>query len=387
MGKKTIRLTESDIKKHIKKVVSEQDITASDIFNPISLGSKIGSKINNYMNPKQPTKNVNHTNSFGEPDIEGQINQFTLVLIKQMNYHFVQETSMHGDKVVLAKQLKYGNMMIFVTDGGDISWYYTPKLYKGQTNSSDFGQRGKLGSVKNWNKAMITNLENGVESHAKVQGNPNQTGTQNLSENMKNKKVVRLTESELKKYISKVVAEQATKPVASTTPAPTKPATDPKIEAALKQSLLNKNIPLFIGDKKDYFTQITVLGFTLRPAKGEYKQNEFDSVTVMVRDNSYYDQNGNFDEKARLAYKLGGEDGQIVSRKGPLKFLNYTCGENVLFTIEQGSNQGLRLVNQGLIKLLEQSMGCKYLNRSVDKDLSAMNMKGSQRPTDSGFEA
>jgi len=208
MSKKIIRLTESDIKKHIKNIVSEQDITASDIFNPISLGTKLGTKISNYMKPNQSTSGVNHTNSFGDPSIEGKINQFTVVLIKQMNYHFVQETSMHGDKVVLAKKLKYGgNMMIFVTDSGDISWNYTPQLYKGQTNQDEFTQRGKLGNVKNWNKAMITNLENGVESHVKVQGNPNQTGTQNLSEN---KKVVRLTESELKRYIQKIISEQPT---------------------------------------------------------------------------------------------------------------------------------------------------------------------------------
>jgi hypothetical protein len=208
MSKKIIRLTESDIKKHIKNIVSEQDITASDIFNPISLGTKLGTKISNYMKPNQSTSGVNHTNSFGDPSIEGKINQFTVVLIKQMNYHFVQETSMHGDKVVLAKKLKYGgNMMIFVTDSGDISWNYTPQLYKGQTNQDEFTQRGKLGNVKNWNKAMITNLENGVESHVKVQGNPNQTGTQNLSEN---KKVVRLTESELKRYIQKIISEQST---------------------------------------------------------------------------------------------------------------------------------------------------------------------------------
>lgn len=200
------------------------------------------------------------------------------------------------------------------------------------------------------------------------------------------KRVIRLTESELKRYINKVVSEQATKPGAPIAPVQSKPTTDPKIEASLKESLMGKNIPLFIGDKKDYFTQITVLGFRLNSAKGEYKQSEFDSVTVMVRDNGYYDQNGNYEPNARLAYKVGGENGDIVNRKGPLKFLNYTCGEDHLLTVETGSNNGLRLVNQGFIKLLEQCLGCKYLNRNVDKNLSAMNMKGNQKPTDAGFE-
>ena len=201
------------------------------------------------------------------------------------------------------------------------------------------------------------------------------------------KKVIRLTESELKRYISKVVAEQATKPVELTAPVEAKPATDPKVEAALKESLMGKNIPLFIGAKKDYYTQITVLGFRLNPAKGEYKTNEFDSVTVMVRDNSYYDQNGNFNSNNRVGYMLGGENGETITRKGPIKWVNYVCGGNDLVTMESGSNNNIRLVNQGFIKLLEQCMGCKYLNRNVDKNLSAMNMKGSQRPTDPGFEA
>jgi len=57
-------------------------------------------------------------------------------------------------------------------------------------------------------KKVVKLTEADIKRHIDNAIAQQQKTTKNLSENMKNKKVVRLTESELKRYIQKIVAEQ-----------------------------------------------------------------------------------------------------------------------------------------------------------------------------------
>jgi hypothetical protein len=203
------------------KIDTNEQSVASDlyntyknsIFNPANLGKKVA----NYFNKEAQSAQAER--DFQDPrNIKNAVANFILVLTKELGYkHFSgSQTGEATGDVILTKKIKYGHVMLFVNmQNGEIDGtYHSVDLGKGYGNNqldrikdnSDFEQHHKVGNVKNWNKAMILNFEKNLESHALLQGKPDQTGAGSLAEGKK--KVIRLTESEIKQYVNKLMSKQ-----------------------------------------------------------------------------------------------------------------------------------------------------------------------------------
>jgi hypothetical protein len=184
----------------------------NSIFNPATVGKKVA----NYFNKEAQSAKLEK--DFQDPrNIKNAVANFILVLTKELGYQHFQgsKTGVGDGYVTLLKKIKYGRVMIMVNmQSGNIDGSYSVDMGKDYGNnqldrikdSSDFEQNHSLGNVKNWNKAMILNFEKNLESHASLQGNPNQTGAGSLAEGKK--KVIRLTESEIKQYVNKLMSKQ-----------------------------------------------------------------------------------------------------------------------------------------------------------------------------------
>jgi len=218
MSKKTIRLTESDLKKYISKVVSEQTSAPvgggsnsqqkgmglkrginTDLLNP--LVGKVASLFRD-VNKSQLAAKIKITEAKPLNDSVIRIKGDDLSMVNQTT----GEMNKSFGKIEVYLMCKQKELYAFEMDpstgkshgaigAGKVQKnkpsvvVYCPSLKKILMNS--------LGCID-----AVTNTKSDFTS---VDGAPDQTGTSTLSEGKK--KVVRLTESELKRYISKIISK------------------------------------------------------------------------------------------------------------------------------------------------------------------------------------
>lgn len=154
------------------------------------------------------------------------------------------------------------------------------------------------------------------------------------------KNIIRLTEAELKQYISKVVAEQTTDNGAATQEANQANA------KVMAQSLRGKNVQLYLDmgkTKKSHLVNITNIGSS---------KTKVGLFYLWVKDLSYVTDTG------------GAADPQ--DGMAPIEFLRFDCTEpNVFLATGGGKNLG-ELYNPSLSELAKTGASCATVNRSVD---------------------
>jgi hypothetical protein len=155
------------------------------------------------------------------------------------------------------------------------------------------------------------------------------------------KNVIRLTESELKQYISKVIAEQSA--------APTAEKESVEKTNSLMKAVGGKNVQLYLDSaktKKSHLVNITQVGFS-KTNPGLY--------WLYTKDLSYVTSTGAQATPTDL------------SPVAPIKYLRFDCTEPGQFGImgDGGKNLGVAFCPP-LSELVKQTVGCQTVNLKAD---------------------
>jgi hypothetical protein len=153
------------------------------------------------------------------------------------------------------------------------------------------------------------------------------------------KNVIRLTESELKRYIGKVVAEQTANPA-------TQDAN--KVNAnTLRQSLVGKNVQLYLDmgkTKKSHIVNIVSVGSS---------QSKVGLFYFYVKDLSFVTDAG------------GAADPQ--DGMGAINYLRFDCTEpDQLLAMGEGSKNLGTLYNPQFSEIAKKGAACTTINRTAD---------------------
>lgn len=154
------------------------------------------------------------------------------------------------------------------------------------------------------------------------------------------KNVIRLTEAELKQYISKVVAEQTTNPTAD------QEATRQKMNA-LQTAVGGKNVQLYLDaakTKKAHLVKIVTVGYS-KTTQGRY--------FFGVKDLSYVTPSG--------------ADTDPQDGMGPITNIRFDCTEpDELFIMGQGGKNLGVVYCPPLNELIKKTVACKTVNLKPD---------------------